>query len=128
MVDCIVPTTGPRELELAHDLGIADTVPVTHEPFRQWVIEDDFCAGRPDWDRAGATFTQSVHGFEAMKIRLLNAGHQVLANPGELLSIPTIADCMAHHNLRAHFEAVLTHEIAPHVHAVEGMAPAGISN
>ncbi|MGY6707174.1 MAG: mannitol dehydrogenase family protein [Rhizobiaceae bacterium] len=124
MVDCIVPSTGPRELELARDFGVCDVVPVTHEPFRQWVIEDDFCAGRPDWDKAGATFTQSVHGFEAMKIRLLNAGHQVLANPGELLSISTIADCMAHQYLRAHFEAVLADEIAPHVQAVEGMAPA----
>jgi mannitol 2-dehydrogenase len=125
MVDCIVPATGLRELALARDFGIADTVPVTHEPFRQWVIEDDFCAGRPDWDRAGAIFTEDVHGFEAMKIRLLNAGHQVLANPGELLSIPTIADCMAHPSLRAHFEAVLALEIAPHVEAVEGMTPAG---
>jgi len=123
MVDCIVPATGPRELALVHDFGLDDAVPVTHEPFRQWVIADDFCAGRPDWDKAGATFTDDVHGFEAMKIRLLNAGHQVLANPGELLSIPTIADCMAHQDLRAHFEAVLAHEIAPHVQAVEGMTP-----
>jgi mannitol 2-dehydrogenase len=51
---------------------------------------------RPDWDRVGATFTDDVHDYEAMKIRILNAGHQVLANAGELLSVPTIADCMAH--------------------------------
>jgi mannitol-1-phosphate/altronate dehydrogenase len=34
------------------------------ESFRQWVIEDDFCAGRPDWDRVGATFTDDVHAYE----------------------------------------------------------------
>ena len=42
MVDCIVPATGPRERELVHEIGIDDAVPVTHERFRQWVIEDDF--------------------------------------------------------------------------------------
>ena len=48
MVDCIVPATGPNELALAQGFGIDDAVPVTHERFRQWVMEDDFCAGRPD--------------------------------------------------------------------------------
>jgi len=57
MVDCIVPATGPKELALAHGFGIDDAVPVTHENFRQWVIEDDFCAGRPAWERVGATFS-----------------------------------------------------------------------
>jgi hypothetical protein len=87
MVDSIVPATGPDELRLVRELGIDDAAPVTHENFRQWVIEDDFCAGRPDWDRVGATFTSDVHGYEMMKIRILNAGHQVLANAGELLSV-----------------------------------------
>ena len=57
MVDCIVPSTGPSELALALKFGIEDEAPVTHENFRQWVIEDNFCAGRPDWDKIGATFT-----------------------------------------------------------------------
>ena len=70
--------------------------PVTHENFRQWVIEDAFCAGRPDWDKVGATFTDDVHDYEAMKIRILNAGHQVIANAGEILSVETIAGCMEH--------------------------------
>ena len=68
MVDCIVPATGPNELALAHGFGIEDQVPVTHENFRQWVTEDAFCAGRPDWDRVGATFTPRVHDYEAMKM------------------------------------------------------------
>jgi mannitol 2-dehydrogenase len=124
MVDCIVPATGPAELDLVRDLGIADAAPVAHENFRQWVIEDDFCAGRPDWDRVGATFTDHVHAYEMMKIRILNAGHQVLANAGELLSVPTIADCMAHPRLAAFFRKVQTEEILPHVEAVPGMTPA----
>ena len=98
--------------------------PVTHENFRQWVIQDDFCAGRPDWDRVGATFTPDVHAHEMMKIRILNAGHQVLANAGELLSVPSIADCMAHPAIFAMFRKVQVEEILPFVNPVPGMTPA----
>ena len=123
MVDCIVPATGPKELQLARDLGVDDASPVTHESFRQWVIEDNFCAGRPDWDKVGATFTDSVHDFEAMKIRVLNGGHQIVANAGEVLSIATIAECLAHPQISAYFEKTAREEILPHLAPVPGMAP-----
>ncbi len=123
MVDCIVPATGEAELALARSFGIDDAVPVTHERFRQWVLEDRFCAGRPDWDKAGATFTDDVHAFEAMKLRQLNAGHQIIANPAELLSVHTIADAMANPANRGLFRKVEVEEIAPHVAAVPGMTP-----
>lgn len=124
MVDSIVPATGPGTLALVREMGIADAAPVTHENFRQWVIEDDFCAGRPDWDRVGATFTSDVHSYEVMKIRILNAGHQILANAGELLSVPTIADCMAHPAVASMFRKVQTEEILPYVDPVPGTTPA----
>jgi mannitol 2-dehydrogenase len=124
MVDSIVPATGPAELALVREMGVDDKAPVTHENFRQWVIEDAFCAGRPDWDRVGATFTDDVHAYEMMKIRILNAGHQILANAGELLSVPTIADCMAHGAIAAMFRRVQTEEILPYVAPVPGMTPA----
>ncbi|MBW3244101.1 mannitol dehydrogenase family protein [Epibacterium sp. DP7N7-1] len=123
MVDCIVPATGPAEIAKAAEMGVADQAPVTHEPFRQWVIEDSFCAGRPDWDKVGATFTDAVHAYETMKIRILNAGHQVIANAGELLSRATIADCMEDADIRSLFEKVETEEIAPYVHAVPEITP-----
>jgi len=123
MVDCIVPATGAEELALVRSLGIEDDVPVTHENFRQWVIEDDFCAGRPDWDAAGVTFTDDVHDYEAMKIRILNGGHQVISNPGEILSVPTIAGCMTHEKIAALFSRVAGREVAPNLKAVPGMTP-----
>ena len=123
MVDCIVPATGPKEIALARSFGIEDRAPVSHEAYRQWVIEDRFCAGRPDWDRVGATFTPDVHRFEAMKIRILNGGHQVLANVGELLSVETIAGCMSHPDIAAFFLKVQQQEIAPHVAPVPGILP-----
>ena len=123
MVDCITPATGPNELALARELGIDDAAPVTHESFRQWVIEDDFCAGRPDWGRVGATFSDRVHDYEAMKIRILNAGHQVIANPGEILSVETISGCMAQPSIHALFRKVQHEEIVPHVKPVPDFAP-----
>ncbi|MEL6198005.1 MAG: mannitol dehydrogenase family protein [Pseudomonadota bacterium] len=121
MVDCIVPATGPDEIERARNLGILDAAPVTHEIYRQWVMEDAFCAGRPAWERAGAVFTDRVHDYETMKIRMLNAGHQVLANAGELLSLDIIADCMAHPEIAAFFRKVQREEIVPQVADVPGM-------
>ena len=123
MVDCIVPATGPAELALVKSLGIDDAAPVTHENFRQWVIADDFCAGRPAWEKAGATLTDDVHPYESMKIRILNAGHQVIANAGEILGVETIADCMADADISAFFNKVLTEEFLPHVDAVTGTTP-----
>ena len=125
MVDCIVPATGPKELELVRKrFGIADQAPVTHENFRQWVIEDDFCAGRPDWDKVGATFSDRVHDYETMKLRILNAGHQLLANAGEILSVEAISGCMEHDAIRRFFARVQREEIAPQVDPVPGMTPA----
>ena len=121
MVDCIVPATGPSEREQILQLGIDDAAPVTHENFRQWVIEDDFCCGRPDWDRAGATFSAQVEDYETMKIRILNAGHQVLANVAEICGIATISDCMKHGTIAAFFDKVQREEIVPHVPPVPGI-------
>ncbi|OSP54856.1 mannitol dehydrogenase family protein [Pseudoruegeria sp. SK021] len=123
MVDCIVPATGPNELKLVKTFGIDDAAPVTHENFRQWVIEDHFCAGRPDWDKAGATFTDDVHSYESMKIRILNGGHQVISNPGEILGVDFISGCMAHPLIGPFFLKLAADEISPQVDAVPGMTP-----
>lgn len=125
MVDCIVPASGPNELKLVRELGIDDHTPVTHENYRQWVIEDNFCAGRPEWELAGAAITDTVHDFEAMKIRILNGGHQVVAVTAEVLSVETIAECMTHDLIGRFFRKVASEEIVPHVKAVPGMTPLG---
>ncbi len=123
MVDCIVPATGPKEIALAQGFGIDDKAPVTHENFRQWVIEDDFCAGRPDWDRAGATFSDDVHAYEMQKIRILNAGHQCFANVAEVMNVPIVSDIMRHPAILAFFRKVELEEIVPLVVPAPGMTP-----
>lgn len=123
MVDCIVPATGPRELKLVQSLGIDDAAPVAHESYRQWVIEDDFCAGRPNWDKFGATFSNDVHFYEAMKIRILNACHSVIAETGQVLGVQTISDCMEHPIISSFIKRLAIEEIAPTVNAVPEYTP-----
>ncbi len=124
MVDCIVPATTDQVVSQCRALGIDDQAPVTHENFRQWVIEDDFCAGRPPLEDVGVTVTKNVHMYEAMKLRILNGGHQLLANVGEVLNIPTISDCMRDADISAMFRKVQAEGILPHVAPVPGMRPA----
>lgn len=86
MVDRITPvTTDEHRAKLQASTGIEDAWPVVAEPFLQWVLEDDFCNGRPNWDRVGAQFTHDVTPYEEMKISLLNGGHMALAYAGVLL-------------------------------------------
>ncbi len=124
MVDCIVPSTGPKELALASELGIKDQAPVTHENFRQWVVEDDFCAGRPPWEEVGVTLSNRVHDYEAMKLRILNGGHQIIAAPAELFGLETIADAMKHPLIKRFLHQIVLTEIAPHVPSLPDKTPA----
>jgi len=121
MVDRITPATGPRERAIAADFGLADDpVPVTCEPFRQWVLEDNFPAGRPSLEKVGVTFTPHVHAFEAMKIRILNGGHAIIAYPGGLQAIEYVHEAMADPTIRAFLDRVETEEILPIVPPVPG--------
>lgn len=123
MVDCIVPATGPRELDLVREYGIDDAVPVTHENFRQWVIEDDFCAGRPPLELVGVTYSRNVHAYETMKLRLLNASHSAIAEAAQILGIETIAGCMSHPTIFGYLRKLATEEIAPTVEPVPEFEP-----
>jgi mannitol 2-dehydrogenase len=85
MVDRITPeTTDADRAEIRERFGIDDRWPVVCEPFTQWVLEDDFPAGRPAYERAGAQLVRDVEPYELMKLRLLNASHQALAYLGYL--------------------------------------------
>lgn len=121
MVDRITPATGPRERAMAASFGLGDDpVPVTCEPFRQWVVEDKFPAGRPPFEKVGVTFTDHVHAFEAMKIRILNGGHAVIAYPGGLLDIEFVHEAMANPLISGFLDKIETEEIIPNVPPVPG--------
>ena len=121
MVDRITPATGPRERAIAASFGLADDpVPVTCEPFRQWVLEDHFPAGRPPLEKVGVTFTPDVHAFEVMKIRILNGGHAIIAYPGGLMDIEYVHEAMAEPLIVGFLDKVEREEIIPIVPPVPG--------
>ncbi|HEU0257017.1 MAG TPA: mannitol dehydrogenase family protein [Microbacteriaceae bacterium] len=106
MVDRIVPaTTAAMSDEVERLLGVRDACPVPAEEFSMWVFEDDFAAGRPAWQLAGAIPSDEVHAYELVKLRLLNGSHSLMAYLGALEGCETIADCWAEASIR---EAVLT--------------------
>jgi len=121
MVDRITPATGERERALIRSFGVEDDAPVTCEPFRQWVMEDNFPAGRPALEKVGVTFTDRVDLFETMKIRILNGGHAIIAYPAGLLGIELVHEAMADDQIRAFLDKVLTDEVLPIVAPVPGM-------
>ena len=124
MVDRITPATGPRERSLAAQFGLNDPVPVTCEPFRQWVLEDNFPAGRPALERVGVTFTDDVHAYEAMKIRMLNGGHAIIAYPSALMDLTLVHEAMADPLIAAFLVQLERTEIIPFVAPVPGASPA----
>ncbi len=114
MVDRITPATGAREKTLlAEEFGIDDAWPVFCEDFRQWVLEDDFPAGRPRLEDVGVQFVPDVTPFEMMKIRILNGGHAVIAYAGGLLDIHFVHEAMEHPLVAGFLEKIETEEIVP---------------
>ena len=108
MVDRIVPATTESDLaDVDRALGLLDAAPVVCEPFRQWVIAGDFAAGRPAWERSGTQFVTDVAPFEAMKLRLLNASHSMLAYLGFLAGYETIWQVAARPDFAALMRALM---------------------
>ncbi|WP_187370087.1 mannitol dehydrogenase family protein [Streptomyces boluensis] len=96
VVDRIVPATSESDrAAAAAALGVHDTLPVTGEPYRQWVLEDTFAASRPQWERDGALFVPDVAPYQLTKLRLLNGSHSALAHLGLAAGCGTVADALA---------------------------------
>jgi fructuronate reductase len=114
MVDRIVPATTEETLARARAaLGVTDLAAVAAEPYRQWVIEDVFPAGRPAWERAGAVLTRDVEPWERLKLRALNGVHSALAYLGALAGCRTIAAALRLPGMRPMLERFIAEDIAP---------------
>jgi len=122
MIDRIVPaTTDVDRTAIAAALGAEDAWPVVTEPFRQWVVEDDFPLGRPAWDAAGVVFVEEdVSAFETMKLRLLNGSHSTLAYLGFLAGAETVAEAMALPGMEELIEGLMREEVSPTLPALAG--------
>jgi fructuronate reductase len=114
MVDRIVPAATAKTLAHAQNaLGMVDLAAVDAEPYRQWVIEDDFPGGRPDWAAAGAVLTDDVTSWERLKLRVLNGVHSTLAYLGALAGHRTIAEALAMPGMAEFLTRLISDDIAP---------------
>ncbi|MEM6491073.1 MAG: mannitol dehydrogenase family protein, partial [Pseudomonadota bacterium] len=110
MVDRITPRAGEDDrTDAERAIGLHDAAPVACEPFRQWVIEENFAAGRPRWEAGGALLVRDVEAHERLKLRMLNGAHSLLAYAGHVAGYTTISDCLATPSLRGLCSVYLDH-------------------
>ncbi|WBU56820.1 mannitol dehydrogenase family protein [Paracoccus sediminicola] len=115
MVDRITPATSDRERALIREMGVEDGSPVFCEDFIQWVLEDNFPAGRPALEDVGVEFVEDVTPYELMKIRILNGGHAVMAYPAGLMDIHFVHEAMENEFVRGFLDKIEQEEIIPAV-------------
>ena len=121
MVDRITPQTSDADRAWLRDtVGIDDGWPVVAEPFRQWVVEDHFAAGRPRFEDVGVLFTDDVHDWELYKLRMLNATHSCMAYLMALQGVVYVDEAMAIPAVRRYLERFLESEAIPTLTEIPG--------
>ncbi|GIF75213.1 mannitol dehydrogenase family protein [Asanoa siamensis] len=123
MVDRIVPaSTDASRAAAAAVLGVRDEAAVYGEPYRQWVIEDDYPAGRPAWEAAGAVLTDDAGPWERLKLRALNGVHSGMAYVGVLTGRATIADAYRMPGVADAMRRFVAEDIAPSFTPPDGVS------
>jgi mannitol 2-dehydrogenase len=114
MVDRITPSTSPDQRDdIAAAFGVDDRWPVITEPFMQWIVEDEFCNGRPPLDGVGVRYVRDVGDYELMKTRLLNAGHCAMGFIGQIAGLETTEQAVADPVVRDYLRRLMHTEIIP---------------
>lgn len=114
MVDRIAPSVSDADVaRLDEASGVGDRMPVYSEDFIQWVVEDRFCAGRPPFELVGVEMRDDVTGYEQVKLRMLNAGHSVVALSGLLMGFRRVDEAVNDPRIAALVEQFLTQDVAP---------------
>lgn len=122
MVDRITPATTDAEREFVRThYGLDDAYPIVAEPFRQWVVEDTFCNGRPPLEKVGVQFTSNVEPYEKMKIRLLNATHSAMGYLGYLCGYRYIYEVAKAAEFKPYLKHLMDVEVTPLVGDIPGV-------
>jgi fructuronate reductase/mannitol 2-dehydrogenase len=122
MVDRITPGTDDDLRALVENrFGVEDICPVATEPYTQWVIEDEFCNGRPPLEDVGVQFVNDVVPYKTLKSRLLNGTHSGMAYLGYLAGHRTTAEAVEDRVMRDFITGLMREEIAPLLPAVPGI-------
>ena len=124
MVDRITPATAPADLdEFEEKIGRRDEWPVMCEPYKHWVIEDNFVDGqRPAWEKVGALLVPDVRPHELMKVRLLNVTHSAMSYVGLLAGCEHVHEAVTHRMISQFLKRLMRDEIASTLRADPGMA------
>ena len=128
MVDRITPATSPEDIAtLMAKTGIEDDWPVMCEPYKHWVIQDDFVDDeRPPWEDIGAVVVPDVIPHELLKVRLLNVTHSAMCYAGILAGLDHVHETVTHEKLRAFLMRVMLDEIGPTLKANPAMSDSPI--
>lgn len=122
MVDRITPATADSDrTALEERFALRDGWPVVCEPFTQWVLEDDFAAGRPEFERVGVQVVDDVVPYEFMKLRLLNATHQALGYLGYLAGYRYVHEVAQDPVFAAFLRGYMDSEATPTLRPVPGI-------
>jgi fructuronate reductase/mannitol 2-dehydrogenase len=121
VVDRITPATEDSHRRLLErEFGLSDRAPVVSEDFSQWIVEDDFCDGRPPLEEVGVQFVADVEPYELHKKRLLNGTHSAIGYLGHLAGHDRIDEAIADPLLREFAESLMG-EVAPLLPDVLGL-------
>lgn len=122
MVDRITPvTTESLRATLVASFGLNDGWPVVCEPFYQWIIEDVYAMGRPEWENVGGQLVEDVTPYEKMKIRLLNGGHTLVGLAGYLLGYQYIHESIVDPTIVSLLWKYMDDEVTPTLDEVPGV-------
>lgn len=122
MVDRITPVPTQEEIAVhSATTGLNDRASLRAEMFRQWVIEDDFVAGRPAWEKVGVQFVDDVTPYEFLKLRLLNASHLAIAALGQLCGYVSIGETIDDPLIRRYMVALMDLETGSTLMPVPGV-------
>ncbi len=114
MVDRITPRPTEDIVERVFKAtGKKDDAALMGESFTQWVIEDDFIAGRPAWERVDVSMVDDVEPYEEAKIRVLNGTHSCIAWAGTLRGYEYIHEGMNDPDVRKLAFDYVTNDVIP---------------
>ncbi|HEY5302949.1 MAG TPA: hypothetical protein VIJ86_02705 [Acidimicrobiales bacterium] len=123
MVDRIAPYVTPADrVRLNSNTAVDDAVPAMSESYLQWVIEDRFSCGRPDFARAGVELRDDIELYETTKGRLLNASHVLLSYPSLLLGHRLVHDALADERVRNLIDVFMTRDVIPLLRPPDGVS------
>ena len=123
MVDRLAPQVPDGQRVATNALsGINDRLPAITESFSQWVMEDRFRRGRPPLEDFGVTFSDNVSAYLAVKGRLLNGPHVLLAYPALLMGYRIVADALTNPLLTRLVDTFLRLDATPTVKGPPGLS------